>query len=125
MLFSEVSIFDLINAFQKALTRLSSQERVNDIYEESYTVADRMQHLVRVLDYGVSIKFEELFPPTATRTELVVTFLAMLELIRMKQLRVRQEEQFGEIWIERPLPTSKTTPFLAEEELEQTLLNTT
>jgi chromatin segregation and condensation protein Rec8/ScpA/Scc1 (kleisin family) len=33
----------------------------------------------------------------------VVTFLAILELIRMKQFRVRQEEQFGEIWLDRTL----------------------
>ena len=125
LLFSEVSIFDLINAFQKALTRLSSQERVNDIYEESYTVADRMQHLIRVLEHGVSIKFEELFPSNATRSELVVTFLAMLELTRMKQLRLRQDQQFGDIWIERPMPTSKPAPSFPEEEPEQTLLSTT
>lgn len=101
LLLKEVSIFDLINAFQKTLDRLSAKEPSKDIYEESYTVADRMQHLVRVLDYGVPVKFEELFPTVATRGELIVTFLAMLELIRMKQLSVRQEEQFGEIWIER------------------------
>ncbi len=101
LLLSEVSIFDLINAFQKALDRLSHEEPFREIYEENYTVADRIQHLVRVLDHGVAMKFEELFPSTATRSELVVTFLAMLELIRMKHLSVRQESQFGEIWIER------------------------
>jgi segregation and condensation protein A len=47
------------------------------------------------------MRFEELFADAASRTEIVVTFLAMLELIRLKQLRVRQESHFGEIWIDR------------------------
>lgn len=102
LLFSEVSIFDLINAFQKALTRLPKESPINEIYEENYTVTDRIQYLVRIIDYGVSIKFEELFSSSATRAELIVTFLAMLELIKMKQFCVRQENQFGEIWIKRP-----------------------
>jgi segregation and condensation protein A len=106
LLLNEVSIFDLINAFQKALTRLSTKEPSGEIYEEKFTVADRMQHLVRILDQGVSIKFEELFSSSATRAELVVTFLAVLELIRMRQLSVRQEEQCGEIWIERRVLTT-------------------
>ena len=103
LLLSEVSIFDLINAFQKALRRIPNPESFHEIYEETYTVADRMQHLLRMMNHGVAVKFEELFSSAVTRAELVVTFLAMLELIRMKQLTVRQEEQFGEIVIERPL----------------------
>lgn len=101
LLFSEVSIFDLINAFQKALRRIPKGESFQEIYEETYTVADRIQYLIRSIDPGISLKFEELFSEAATRSELVVTFLAMLELIRMRQFIVRQEEQFGEIWIER------------------------
>ncbi len=46
------------------------------------------------------MRFEECFADVATRAEIVVTFLAMLELIRLKQLRVRQENAFSEIWIE-------------------------
>jgi segregation and condensation protein A len=49
----------------------------------------------------VPLRFEELFADAASRTEIVVTFLAMLELIRLKQLRVRQDGDLGEIWIDR------------------------
>lgn len=101
LLLNEVSIFDLINAFQKALQRLPKGEAISEIYEESYTVADRMQHLLRALSPGVAISFQELFSSAVTRSEMVVTFLAMLELIRMKQFRVSQEQQFGEIVLER------------------------
>ena len=47
------------------------------------------------------MKFTELFASAASRTEVVVTFLALLELIRLKQLRTVQSEAFGEIEIAR------------------------
>jgi segregation and condensation protein A len=56
------------------------------------------------------MRFDELFSSISSRSELVVTFLALLELIRMKQFRVRQEEQFGEIWLERTLPSEEDIP---------------
>ncbi|MCF7729370.1 MAG: segregation/condensation protein A [Chthoniobacterales bacterium] len=106
---NEVSIFDLINAFQKALNRLAKEEHLGEIYDETYTVTDRIQYLTRALDHGVRIKFEELFSTTSTRSELVVTFLAMLELIRMKYLSVLQETQCGVIWIERRRESSNNS----------------
>ncbi len=112
MLIGDVGIFDLINAFQRALKRLPAEEKPGEIHEEVFTVTDRINHLIRMVDRGVSMKFDELFNEASTRSELVVTFLAILELIRMKQFRVRQEEQFGEIWLERTLPS--------DEELEVT-----
>lgn len=101
LLLNEVSIFDLINAFQKALHRLPKEEVGSEIYAETYTVADRMQHLLRMITPGVPVQFQELFSSVASRSEMVVTFLAMLELIRMKQLAVLQEQEFGEIVISR------------------------
>jgi len=104
MLIGDVGIFDLINAFQRALKRLPVEEKQGEIHEETFTVTDRINHLMHLVDRGVSMRFEELFGQASTRSELVVTFLAILELIRMKQFRVRQEEQFGEIWLDRTLP---------------------
>ncbi|MDH4469748.1 MAG: segregation/condensation protein A [Verrucomicrobiae bacterium] len=101
LLLNEISIFDLIHAFQKALNRLPQEERIGEIYEETFTVADRIHYLRRALDHGVAMKFEEFFSSTSTRSELVVTFLAMLELIRMRYLSVRQETPCGSIWIEQ------------------------
>jgi segregation and condensation protein A len=105
MMLGDVGIFDLINAFQRALKRLPAEEKQGEIYEETFTVTDRINYLMRMVDRGVAMRFEELFSNASTRAELVVTFLAILELIRMKQFGVRQEEQFGEIWIERTLPS--------------------
>ncbi|HEY8901444.1 MAG TPA: segregation/condensation protein A [Chthoniobacterales bacterium] len=102
LLVEEVGIFDLIRAFQNVLKRRTpKQENLREIFEENFTVADKIDHVLRIISAGVPIKFEEMFPDHASRTEIVVTFLAMLELIRMKQLRVRQDVHFAEIWIER------------------------
>ncbi len=112
LLVEEVGIFDLINAFQKILKRLEKNkpEDLREIFEENYTVSDKIDYLLRVIETGVAIRFEECFADSSSRTEIVVTFLAMLELIRMKQLRVRQESHFQEIWIERTEPGS-SAPF--------------
>ncbi len=102
LLVEEVGIFDLINAFQKVLKRLEKKpEDLREIFAENFTVSEKIDHVLRVLHVGVSLRFDELFADAASRTEIVVTFLAMLELIRLKQLSVRQDAHFGEIWIDR------------------------
>ncbi|MDX2079381.1 MAG: segregation/condensation protein A [Terrimicrobiaceae bacterium] len=102
LLVEEVGIFDLIHAFQKILKRLEKKpEDLREIFAENFTVSDKIDYLLRVTSAGTAMRFEELFADAASRAEIVVTFLAMLELIRLKQLRVRQENHFGEIWIDR------------------------
>jgi segregation and condensation protein A len=102
LLVEEVGIFDLIHAFQKILKRIDAKkEDLREIFAENFTVSEKIDHLLRATSSGVPMRFEELFADAASRTEIVVTFLAMLELIRLKQLRVRQESHFGEIWIDR------------------------
>jgi segregation and condensation protein A len=102
LLVDEVGIFDLIHAFQKILKRLEKKpEDLREIFAENFTVSDKIDHVLRLTSSGVPIRFEELFADAAGRTEIVVTFLAMLELIRLKQLRVRQESLCTEIWIDR------------------------
>jgi len=97
----EVSIFDLINAFQTVLKRLNKKEDLREIFEENFTVSDKIDLIVKMMASGVPLKFTELFANASSRTEVVVTFLAMLELIRLKQLRVTQTQEFGEIELSR------------------------
>jgi segregation and condensation protein A len=111
LLVEEVGVFDLIRAFQRVLKRRTpKQEDLREIFAENFTVADKIEHVLNLISTGVSLQFEEMFPEHATRSEIVVTFLAILELIRMKQLRVRQDGQFGEIWIDSANPVSSSDP---------------
>src|SRR5205809_356632 len=97
----ELSIFDLINAFNETLKRAAAREDLREIFEEKFTVADKIQWILALLQEKATVLFSRLFEHAVTRTEIVVTFLALLELIKMKQLRVRQNEHFGEIEIIR------------------------
>jgi segregation and condensation protein A len=102
LLKSEVGIFDLINAFQKVLRKIEAgREDLREIFEENFTVSDKLDVILRAAQTGSSITFSDLFASAASRTEIVVTFLALLELIRMKQIRVAQQGPFAEIEIRR------------------------
>lgn len=102
LLKQEVSIFDLINAFRKVLKRLESKrEDLREIFEENFTVSDKIERIMAITRQERPMAFSELFASAASRTEIAVTFLALLELIRLKQLRVHQPEPFAEILITR------------------------
>ncbi len=94
----DVSVFDLINAFNNILKRISTKsEDLREIFEENYTVSDKIDLIMKMTSGGVPLKFTELFSNVASRAEIVVTFLALLELIRVKQLCCTQESPFAEI----------------------------
>ena len=100
LLKSEVGIFDLISAFQKVLKKIESKrENLREIFEENFTVSDKIDFIIRAVAGEKSVTFSALFESAASRTEIAVTFLALLELIRMKQLRVVQDALFAEIEI--------------------------
>ncbi|MDA8079328.1 MAG: segregation/condensation protein A [Nitrospiraceae bacterium] len=96
----DVNIFDLLSAFKKILD--SAPPEVVRITRETLTVKDRMLHIADLLEHTESVRFEELFTGNINRTDLIVTFLAMLELLRLGLARVYQEREFGNIWIINP-----------------------
>jgi segregation and condensation protein A len=102
LLKSEVGIFDLIDAFHKVLRKVEArQEDLREIFQENFTVSDKIDYLLRTIAVRNSLRFSELFVRATSTTEVVVTFLALLELIRLKQLSARQEKPFSEIEIRR------------------------
>ncbi len=97
-LLSGVVLSDLFRAFQEVLAR--GRERGAEMPPESITVAERMAAVLALLvAHADGVPFDGLFPPQATRLEIVVTFLALLELIRLLRVRVRQDGRFGTIRI--------------------------
>lgn len=97
----DVSVFDLIGAFNKILKRIDQKEDLREIFEEHFTVGDKIDLIMKMTTPEVPLAFTELFSGVASRQEIVVTFLALLELIRMKQFRAEQSEEFGEILLRR------------------------
>jgi len=102
---SEASIFDLLNAVNTVLQRFNQRPEQRDIFEDKWSVSEKIEYLLRVLSEKAGLRFSELFSSVTSRSEVVVTFLALLELIRLKQLMAVQKEPFGEIEICRaPVP---------------------
>ncbi|HEY2713529.1 MAG TPA: segregation/condensation protein A [Chthoniobacterales bacterium] len=95
----EVGIFQLINAFQQVIKRLEAREGLQEIFGENFTVSDKIERILQAMANGEPIKFSELFARMASRVEVVVTFLALLELIRLKQVLAIQPNEFDEIEI--------------------------
>ena len=102
LLKDEVGIFDLITAFRKVLKKLENRrEDLREIFEENFSVSEKIDYILQTISSGAKVAFSSLFATAASRTEIVVTFLALLELIRLKQLRVTQQTAFADIEIER------------------------
>ncbi len=93
----EVGIFQLINAFQNVIKRIEAREDLREIFGEHYTVSDKIEWILQRVADGVPLRFSELFASMASRVEIVVTFLALLELIRLHQVRASQADPFAEI----------------------------
>jgi segregation and condensation protein A len=112
----EASIFDLVNAVNVVLKRFGQREDRRDIFEDKWTVSEKIELLMRVLGERASVRFSELFEGVTSRSEVVVTFLALLELIRLKQLAAVQREPFGEIEICRLTPAPSLAAPVASAE---------
>ena len=119
----ELSIFDLVNAVNVVLKRFAQRDDLRDIFEDKWTVSEKIEHLMRLSGEGTRLKFSELFAGVTSRSEVVVTFLALLELIRLKQLTAVQSEAFGEIEICRA-PTPEPTAASKTEASEGSALAT-
>jgi segregation and condensation protein A len=96
---SEVGIFQLINAFQNVIKRVEAREDLRELFGEHFTVSDKIDIILRRVADGARVRFSELFGEIASRVEVVVTFLALLELIRLRQVQAIQPDPFGEIEI--------------------------
>ena len=99
---SEVGIFELLNAVNSVLKRFQEKTAgTREIYEDKWTVSEKIEFVLKVIAERGRVRFAELFETAANRSEVVCTFLALLELIRLKQLACEQPEPFAEIHISR------------------------
>jgi segregation and condensation protein A len=98
---AEVSIFDLIRAFQNVLKRFEQSHDFGDIIDDRFTVSDKIDFLLGNFAPGEAKSFDTLFQSATTKAEVIVTFLALLELMKLNQFIVRQSTLLGSIAIER------------------------
>ena len=99
----DVSIFDLLNAVNAILKRVNQRDDPRDIFEDKWSVSEKIEDLLKLISEK-PFKFSALFAGATSRSEVICTFLALLELIRLKQLVCVQSEQFSEIEITKAAP---------------------
>ncbi|MEO0414818.1 MAG: segregation/condensation protein A, partial [Verrucomicrobiota bacterium] len=83
----DLGIFDLIRAFQNILDRFAD-DGLGEIVDDHFTVSDKIDFLLETVLPGQVVQFESLFAEASTKNEVIVTFLAMLEMMKINHLRV-------------------------------------
>jgi len=98
----EAGLYDLIAAFKELLDRRKTL-LAHEVEAEGPPVEQRMDELLVMIREGESLEFLELFASLETKVEMITTFLALLELIRLRRVRVYQRGMFGPIRVFRPV----------------------
>jgi segregation and condensation protein A len=115
--FEQLSVFDLMSALQRVLERFPGPS-VHRVVQETVSVRERMTHILDELHRRPSVLFHELFESARSRMDVVVTFLALLELIRIRAVHVFQEERLGPIVMEPMLSLSEANAAMTADSPE-------
>jgi segregation and condensation protein A len=95
---SEYTLNDLINAVQSAIVQADNRPELKTVVAAyRITIRDRIRHIVEKINISQHTTFRRLLGVSHTRMEVVVTFLAMLELVKRRYLKAQQETIFGDI----------------------------
>ncbi len=96
---AQVPLFSLVEAFQAVLAK-SSVKLSHDVVHERITLSDRINELVDMLRVRRRMQFEELFTNLSTKFDLVITFLALLEMTKLRMTRLLQADPLAPIFVE-------------------------
>ena len=102
----DIGLFDLLTAFQEVLAR-APDEPFGHLEPILFSVPDKMERISAMVQAGHRLEFSKLFSPESHRGEVIATFLALLELLRLRQIMLHQNAAFHEILI---LPVEDAGP---------------
>jgi len=111
----QVTMWELLEAFRSILKR-AKPESVHEVVVEPVSLRDRIESLLRTLGVARIVEFDSLFDEATTRIEIIVTFLALLELMKMSAVRAVQDERFGRIVVELAVADASTVLLDAVDE---------
>lgn len=94
-----ISLYHLVHAFEKALIKYSYREPLTKVEREEISVKDKMIQVINLLKTQGILYFSELITSQATRTDIVITFLSILELMKQKRIYCIQNKTFDDIVI--------------------------
>ncbi len=98
--YCEASLFDLITAFRKVLKTVP-RDIFHKVIKDRYTVSDKIHEIYHILSRQTRVQFLKLFAQSKDKDEAITVFLAILELLKMREILVVQDYLFGEIEIMR------------------------
>jgi len=96
--FEVVGLFDLVEAFKQVLAGCAD-DAVHEVDLERLSITDRINAILETLVERGGVTFLEMFSEQPDRHEVVVTFLAMLELVKMRLVKLMQNRRYGTIWL--------------------------
>jgi len=105
---AQVPLFALVVAFQRVLDR-TKVKLSHDIVADRVSITERIAELSDMLTTRRSVTFDEMFESVVSKFELVITFLALLEMARLKLTHLRQDEPLGPLHIELAAQTPEPT----------------
>jgi segregation and condensation protein A len=94
----EVSLFELVDAVRLLMARIPAESFHDVAPGDSLSIADCINEILSLLQERETVQFDDLVADELTRERVIVTFLALLELCRLKLIRIFQSEQHGSIW---------------------------
>ena len=100
VLSSSTTLFDMLTAFKEVLER-AEQERMLEVNAEEITIEERVARIMELLAENESATFQELFADIPRKIIAITTFLAILELIRLRRITIRQSLPFSELRVYR------------------------
>jgi segregation and condensation protein A len=112
--FAAVGLYDLVQALQRLLSERPTP-LVHEVSVEQLSVTDRINQVMTALQGQQSLAFAELFAAQHSRQEVIVTFLALLELVRLRLVRLLQSQRFGPIWISPAVAEDEAVEIAADE----------
>lgn len=105
----DLSLFEIMKVFRQIMAEMDADE-VSEIEPEEFTIEEKIDFIDSKLKEQEQIGFRDLFEHSSSRLEVVVTFIALLELLKRVVITVRQEDAFGEIWIYRAAENQADEP---------------
>ncbi|MEG1923753.1 MAG: segregation/condensation protein A [Clostridia bacterium] len=99
----DMSIENLLNAFAQLLLRMEVNNKGLNIHKnisrDKFTISEKIKYIIDYLQYKAEVSFFEIFDKNVTKNEIIVTFSAMLELMKLQYITVSQKSAFGDIMI--------------------------
>ena len=122
IVYRDFNLDGLLKAFTELMPRREALRRDTDVQREIpkdvFTIPDRANYIRETLNERGQVGFEELFSPHSGRSEIITTFLALLNLLKYQYVKVKQGQTFGEISIELNADRSDDEEMETFEEFE-------